>query len=113
MEEVVRFLEAKLSNQELMQQMVNQLNKDFQLAVDTSIEFKSNVPDTLANEVLMCLEKIATTSVAKFSSLLYRIDVSETEVDAIKGVSFEEYLQQITFLILKREFQKVYIRSAL
>ncbi|MDR2222039.1 MAG: hypothetical protein LBE34_04775 [Flavobacteriaceae bacterium] len=113
MEEVVRFLEAKLNNQELMQQMLKQLNKDFQLAVDTSIEFTSTSPDALANEVLLCLEKIATNAVSKFSSLLYRIDVSEAEVDAIKGVSFEEYLQQITFLILKREFQKVYIRSTL
>ena len=113
MTDAIQFLEDKLSNERLFELMVQQLNKDFQLAVDSSIEFTSTTPSELVEEVYARLVKITSTSVSKFSSLLYRVDVSEVEVDAIKGVSFEEYLQQLTFLILKRIFQKVYFRNIL
>lgn len=111
--EAVQFLENRLSNEALLHQMLQQLNKDFQLAVDSSIVFKSVTPETLVEEVYQCLVNITSTSVSKFSSLLYRIDVSETDVEALKGISLDEYLQKLTFLILKREFQKVYFRNIL
>lgn len=111
--EAIQFLKERLSNTDLFVQMRNQLDKDFQLAVDSSIEFTSDTPEALVEEVYACILKITSTSVSKFSSLLYRVDVPETEVEALKGNDFEDYLKGLTFLIMKREFQKVYLRNTL
>jgi len=113
-EEVVAYIEGKLSEYNLFGELVRQVEKDFRMSVDTSITFTADTPSKLVYEVYNELHKIISmTTVAKFSSLLYRIDIAEKEIKAIQSVDIEDYLKQVTYIILKREFQKVYIRSTL
>lgn len=113
-EEAVLYIEQKVGEYNLLGELVKQVEKDFRMTVDPSIEIVADTPSKLVYEVYNQLHKIVTqTSVSKFSSLLYRIDIAEGDIKAIKSVDIEDYLKQVTFLILKREYQKVYIRSTL
>jgi L-lysine 2,3-aminomutase len=52
----------------------------------------------------------------KFSdylNLLYIIDVSEEKIKGLSGTDTHELSEQVTFLILKREWQKVWYRNKL
>ncbi|MCC9042605.1 hypothetical protein LNQ81_07875 [Myroides sp. M-43] len=114
MTEAVSYLENKVGEYNLLGELVRQVEKDFRMAVDTSITLYADTPAKLVHEVYSELYNIVTkTSVSKFSSLLYRIDIAEKDVKAIQSTDIEDYLQQVTFLVLKREYQKVYIRSTL
>jgi len=50
---------------------------------------------------------------AEYLNLLYIIDVPEVEVKKLDGSDLVELSEQITFLILKREWQKVWFRNRL
>lgn len=110
---IVQYLEDKLIEKPLFVQLVKQLEKDLQLSVSADLDIKAQTPSDLVNELQYLLESIAVNYPARFSNLLYRIDVPESEVNSLKSGDLAEYLQQMTFLILKREFQKVYIRSTM
>lgn len=112
-QETVQYLENRLGNSQLFEELIKQLEKDFQLSVSSDVVFSAKTADDLVSETQLLLENIADTAPAKFSNLLYRIDVPEAEVHQLKESDLTAYLQQMTFLILKREFQKVYIRNTL
>lgn len=112
--DAVAYIEQKVREYDLLEELVRQVEKDFRMTVESSITITADTPAKLVYEVYTQLHNIISkTSVAKFSSLLYRIDIAEADVKAIKGVDLEDYLKQVTFLILKREYQKVYIRKTL
>ncbi|WP_121964980.1 hypothetical protein [Myroides sp. N17-2] len=114
MTEAVSYLEDKVGEYNLLSDLVRQVEKDFRMAVDASITLNADTPAKLVYEVYNELCNIVNkSSVSKFSSLLYRVDIAEKDVRAIQSTDIEDYLQQVTFLLLKREYQKVYIRSTL
>ena len=103
------FLEAVQEN--LYSKLIDQLNKDFTLA-NESID----IPDATApNDLkIMLQEKIYRLIQHKFAeylNLLYIIDVSEEEVKKLDGSDISILSGQVAFLILKREWQKVWFRS--
>jgi hypothetical protein len=103
------FKNAKHEN--LYENLVKQLNKDFQLAnlnecfklPINSIQLKSELRKTVLN--------LITNKYDDYLNFLYRVDVPEKELLAIKSDHLETVTNQITFLILKREYQKVWFRS--
>lgn len=110
--QAVEYLEQRMSEVDFFEDLVKQVQKDFQTAVDTSIVFTAKTPTELVAQVVNELHRVITsTSVSKFSNLLYRVDVAEADVKAVTSQDIDEYLERITFLLLKREFQKVYIRN--
>lgn len=110
--QAVEYLEQQISETHFFNDLVKQVQKDFQMAVDLDIEFTAQTPAELVVQVVNELHRVITsTSVSKFSNLLYRVDVAEADVKAIKSQDIEEYLERIAFLLLKREFQKVVIRN--
>lgn len=113
MSEVVIYLNDKLSKFNLLEAMRRQLEKDFYSATFIEVSFDGVTVEELVNQVHQEINRIVSTDVSKFSNLLYRVDVSEASVDALKGLPVEEYWEQLTFLILKREWQKVWIRNTL
>lgn len=113
MSEVVTYLNDKLSDFNLLDAMRRQLEKDFYSATFIEVSFDGLTIEELVNQVHQEINRIVSTDVSKFSNLLYRVDVSEASVDALKGLSIDVYWEQITFLILKREWQKVWIRNTL
>ena len=91
--------------------LVQQLNKDFN-AVNINVDFlKADTEEKLIAELN---EKIYYLLLEKFDdylNVLYRIDVSESEFKAIPLTDVVEVAKEASFLILKREFQKVRFRT--
>lgn len=113
--EAVRYLEKNVASEALFVQLIAQLQKDFQMAAQLEVFFHVCSPQELVADLQRQLLRLVETDASKFSSLLYRIDVSEAAVDdlQLRGLNLEEYLLELTFIILKREWQKVCFRNKL
>lgn len=95
---------------ELYPKLIMQLNKDFLLA-NINLDFDADIlPDSL---MYILHETIYTLISSKFSdylNLLYIIDVSEEKVKQLNGSDLIQLSKDVTFLILQREWQKVWFR---
>ena len=91
--------------------LIKQLNKDFQLA-NVNLEFDEDVlPSSLK---LLLHETIYTLIQEKFTdylNLLYIIDVPEHEIKKLDNKNLLELSENVTFLILLREWKKVWYRN--
>lgn len=90
---------------------MEQVIKDFALAnIDIDL-----YPKTVASDLKTILhEKIYYLILEKFTdylNLLYVIDVPEKEFKGIKVTDVVEVADQVTFLVLKRELQKVQLKA--
>ena len=104
-------LVAKADQLELYSKLILQLNKDFALA-NINLEFADDILPTSLK--LLLREKIYQIIQDKFMdylNLLYIIDVSEEQMKQLDGYDAFQLSENVTFLILKREWQKVYYRS--
>ena len=57
--------------------------------------------------------KLIQYKFAEYLNLLYIIDVPEDQVKKLDGTDITQLAEQVTFLILKREWQKVWFRNML
>jgi len=102
---------SEAQKEQLYTQLVEQINKDFtlanepvDLAEDTSpISLKLGVQDKIFN--------LINHKFAEYLNLLYIIDVPEKDIKALSGADIAELAEQVAFLILKREWQKVWFRN--
>ncbi len=98
---------------DLLQQVVLQLNKDFQLN-GFEVEF-SGKGETAYNELtcqlMPVIEYMLEKKPERFWNLLYSIDLNEQKVKEALFGQDSNSIQQLTDLILKRELQKVVIRN--
>ena len=104
-------LVAKANQLELYSKLILQLNKDLALA-NIDLEFASDILPTSLK--LLLHEKVYQLIQEKFMdylNLLYIIDVSEEKIKQMDGNDVVELSDNVTFLILKREWQKVYYRN--
>lgn len=96
---------------ELYKKLINQLNKDF-LYANVGLEFDE---DTLPLSLKLILHetvyKLIQEKFADYLNLLYIIDVSEKKVKQLDGSDMVKLSEQVTFLILQREWQKVWFKS--
>lgn len=100
-----------VETENLVIKLIEQLNKDFQLA-NIDEEFKLNISTLeLKNNLDSLLLNLITKKYDDYLNLLYRIDVSENEIATIKNDNLLNTIENISFLILKREFQKVLLRK--
>ncbi len=91
--------------------LIEQINKDFGLANELldipydifPLHFKERVEDKVY--------ELIQNRFASYLNLLYIIDVSEKEIKELDGSDIAILAQQVTFLILKREWQKVWFRN--
>lgn len=113
MEVAVTYLEDQLKERNLFDPLVQQVQRDFRLSVDEDIVFQPSTPLALVQQIQGELELIASRTPAKLSMLLYRIDVAEKDIRELEEGDVFNYFQQLTYLIVKREFQKVYFRNTL
>lgn len=91
--------------------LVLQLNKDFNLA-NEGIDFpKSITPDELKIQLHEKIYRLIQYKFAEYLNLLYIIDVSEEEIKKLDGSDLVVLAEQVAFLILKREWQKVWFRN--
>ena len=98
-------------NQALYDSLVLQLKKDFTLSNNPL-----NITRDIKSEELLkvLVEKIYVLMMEKFEdylNVLYIIDIPEKEFEHIQMTDAVEVSRQMTFLILKREYQKVWFRN--
>ncbi len=102
---------AEASAENLYLQLVEQLNKDFNLA-NEAVDFpKSITPEELKIQLHEKIYRLIQYKFAEYLNLLYIIDVAEDEVKKLDGSDLVQLAEQIAFLVLKREWQKVWFRN--
>jgi hypothetical protein len=95
----------------LYKELIKQLNKDL-LYATIDLEFEEEVlPSSLKLKLHETVYKLIQNKFSQYLNLLYIIDVSEQKVKAIDGSDALKLSEQITFLILQREWQKVIFRN--
>ncbi|WP_299777461.1 hypothetical protein [uncultured Formosa sp.] len=95
---------------ELYGNLVFQLNKDFRLAnIDFDVE-ASILPEDLKLQLHETVYKLIQNKFAEYLNLLYIIDVPEQQIKALDGSDTLKLSEQVAFLILKREWQKVWFK---
>ncbi len=99
---------------EILQQTPDQPIKDFGM-FGLEIKFSGNNDNAyegLFNQVEPHIDQMLTNNRQKLMSILYRIDLSETQIQkATRENPSPPFSHPITDLILKRELQKVAIRN--
>jgi len=95
----------------LYQKLIIQLNKDFQLAGLSYHQKITIFPKELVNSMHIIIYKLLSNQFEEFLKLLYIIDVSESEIRKINQPNAKILSEKITYIIIKREWQKVYFRN--
>ena len=102
---------TQASSENLYVKLVNQLNKDFLLA-NIDLDFEEDILPTSLKYILQdTVFKLIQEKFADYLNLLYIIDVSEQKVKQLDGSDVVLLSEQVTFLILQREWQKVWYRN--
>jgi|AVFP01.1.fsa_nt_gi hypothetical protein len=90
--------------------LVRQINKDFKFA-NIDDEFPGNItPEELFNQFHRLVRHLMEFEFDKYLNLLYIIDVSESKIREIPEADLGLLSQKVSFLMLQREWQKVWIR---
>lgn len=95
----------------LYKKLIIQLNKDL-LFANIDLEFDEETLPTSLKFVLQ--ETVFNLIQSKFSdylNLLYQADVSEIKIRSLDGEDVVRLSEDVTFLILQREWQKVWYKS--
>ena len=102
---------AEVNQLDLYKKLVFQLNKDF-LRANVDLNFHEEViPTSLKLLLHETVYRLIQEKFADYLNLLYIIDVSEKQVKALDGSDPLELSEAVSFLILKREWQKVWFRN--
>lgn len=95
---------------DLYKKLVQQLNKDF-LSANVDLSFDDDVlPSSLKLMLHETLYKLIQEKFMDYLNLLYIIDVSETKIKQLDGSDVFLLSEQVTFLLLQREWQKVWFK---
>jgi len=101
------------TKEELYGKLIVQLNKDFALA-NIEESFSDDIsPETLKKELHAIVYQLIQEKFAEYLNVLYIMDVSEAKIKALDGSDVVELSGQVAFLILQREWQKVWFKNKL
>ncbi|ESU21777.1 hypothetical protein FCR2A7T_02350 [Flavobacterium cauense R2A-7] len=104
---------SEAQKEELYVKLVEQINKDFNYA-NESVAFETSIsPIDLKIQLHEKIYRLIQFKFAEYLNLLYIIDVSEEQIKKLDGSDLVELSEQVTFLVLKREWQKVWFRNRL
>lgn len=107
----VDLLLEEAEKETLYLKLIEQINKDFNLA-NEGIDFpKSISPEELKIQMHEKIYRMIQYKFAEYLNLLYIIDVSEDEIKKLDGSDLVVLAENVAFLILKREWQKVWFRN--
>jgi len=97
---------------DLYKKLILQLNKDF-LYANIDLDFDVNIlPSSLKLLLHETVYRLIQEKFTEYLNLLYIIDVPEHAVKALNGDDIVALSAQVSFLILKREWQKVWFRNS-
>ena len=107
----VDLLFSEAEKETLYIKLVEQLNKDFNLA-NEGVDFPLSIsPEELKIQLHEKIYRLIQYKFAEYLNLLYIIDVSESEIKKLDGSDISALSSQVAFMILKREWQKVWFRN--
>lgn len=96
---------------DLYKKLIIQLNKDLLLA-NIDLDFHEEIlPSSLKLLLHETVYKLIQEKFTEYLNLLYIIDVSEKQVKALDGEDTLKLSEDVSFLILKREWQKVWFKN--
>ncbi len=102
---------AKTESLNLYSKLIQQINKDFLLA-NIDLDFEPNIlPSSLKYLLHDVIYKLIQEKFADYLNLLYIIDVSEEKVKQLDGSDTLKLSEEVSFLVLQREWQKVWFRN--
>jgi hypothetical protein len=101
--------EAETEN--LYLKLIEQINKDFNLANEAIDLPLSTTPEGLKIQLHEKIYRLIQYKFAEYLNLLYIIDVPEDQIKKLDGSDISELSAQVAFLILKREWMKVWFRN--
>ncbi len=96
---------------QLYKKLVLQLNKDFHRAGIEDSFSEEISPSDLKIQLHYSVSELLQNNYSEYLNLLYIIDVSEAKIKQIVGESNQEITEQIAFLILHREWQKIWFKE--
>lgn len=101
----------ELEAEKLLPNLVRQLNKDADLS-GAGFKFEESVKaEQLVLQLYDFLLHFMTNDFRNYLSFLYRVDISENSLREIKEIEPKSIAEKVTFLVLKREWQKVSFRN--
>ena len=102
---------VEATQEALYEKLIAQLNKDFLLA-NIDLDFHEDVlPTSLKLLLHETVYKLIQEKFTEYLNLLYIIDVSEKQVKALDGNDTLKLSEEVSFLILRREWQKVWYKN--
>ena len=104
-------LVSEANHLNLYQKLIIQLNKDL-LFANIDLEFDEEALPTSLKLVLQeTVFYIIQNKFSDYLNLLYQVDVSELKIRSLDGDDIVKLSEDVTFLILQREWQKVWYKS--
>lgn len=104
-------LVAQATQLQLYKKLIVQLNKDLLLAnIDLEFDEETN-PLSLKLVLKDTVLDLLQNKFSDYLNLLYQVDVSEKTLRSLDGSDMVLLSEEITFLLLQREWQKVWFRS--
>ena len=102
---------SEAESQNLYLKLIEQINKDFNLA-NEGIDLPMTVSaEDLKMQLCEKVYRLIQYKFAEYLNLLYIIDVPEDQIKKLDGSDIVELSNQVAFLILKREWMKVWFRN--
>lgn len=102
---------SEAEKENLYVKLIEQLNKDFNFA-NEAVDFpQSTTPYELKVQLHEKVYRLIQYKYAELLNLLYIIDVPEENIKQLDGSDTVELSEQIAFLILRREWMKVWFRN--
>ncbi|TYQ00381.1 hypothetical protein C7447_101993 [Tenacibaculum adriaticum] len=96
---------------QLYHNLIIQLKKDFTYA-NIEIDLDDNTQPIQLKEILHeALYKLIQERFSDYLNLLYIIDISEEKIKQLDGSDIALLSEQVAFLVLKREWKKVWFKK--
>lgn len=102
---------SEAEKENLYLKLIEQINKDFNFA-NESIDLPLNIkPEELKVELHEKIYRLIQHKFVEYLNLLYIVDVPEDQIKKLDGSDIGELAKQVAFLVLKREWMKVWFRN--
>ncbi len=102
---------SEAEKENLYFKLIEQLNKDFNLANEAIDIPQSTSPVALKIQLHEKIYRLIQYKYTELLNLLYIIDVPEENLKQLDGADTAVLSEQVSFLILKREWMKVWFRN--
>ena len=102
---------AAADQYDLYVKLIRQLNKDLLLS-NIDLQFNEDAPASSLKYMLHeTIYQLIQERFAEYLNLLYIIDVPDSKIRRLDGSDVLRLSEQVTFLILQREWQKVWYKQ--